>query len=1832
MERDQQRKNKRSTVSGFSCTAGAELTPLKSPTGRPGVDCDPIPAAPVPFTPVTPDSCPPALPVPLNLPPGLVVVNDLATAFCPSTAGYSVTGTTASTVVTGAQQSIVLFTALENITNNQLNYLSEVVPTSSTAIIAAALSGATNSVISLTHLNYAQSEELIITIQDAKFTVNTLAVEQARNLLICQVENDLQFATCPTSAYFGPSAAVPSGLLYTPSATAATGSFLVNFALTPTSGNQAAFTLINIPSLTAAAAQANSLALTQAASELRCVFGNAATAAACCATGSPGNNLGFTYCVPTTGPTIEGSATAVGYFSVSANTVFSAVSATEANSVARELSRNSLNCYFPSTGITATCVGLGLTAPFAAASTTSVFLPAGSIILYGTADSVTAANEQATTIATASLNCFWSNTLQTTFCPPSGTFTAINNQLYNLAASTAASIHYSSSVTAGLVISYTSQAAANEQALQLALANISCSYCNNAIPPTCTGGVNATIGTLPDIICNVSASVAQNTAVSLGNILVTTSEGGLNCCYGNEEVINTVVCGPSAYRNPGSNFTSADSFFIPANVITICASTTAPPTPPLLFSYSNVFATNVAQVGCCSDILLCGGLTGSLTALPAIWSYTSNLFDVIELGATFYTDEEGVTPYPFPAGYTYLVSRDVTPRGYRAITGGTGYTLGLTSCADCGNNYTSYLVKGATAGAYSSALAASVDMFCDGPTAQPLTLYTSTTNILNEASYWYTDECGLSAFNPVTGASATGHYFIGYISGATGYLLEFADTGSNEANLNISYNPSSCPLSAHPYTVYLGAACSTAAGATTLYGALPAPDLFTSYSGTAYFYTSLFNDASIYSTTSASYINYVAPDLTVYSRPISGVTATAPFTCSTLYKTTVQWSNVTPDDVCNYPNFYSPTADGVFNTNIRTLWCDVDTPFVSGATAKFYTQPASLTALEFKPGVSGPVYLSQFTPGDTFRTAYRQYAWSNTDSTLKSYTGTFKASPFIQSATGIGGTAVWLHSATAFFMDTTEVSGRARTKELMAMPASATCAKPAVYSDIKFALTSNTALSSTYKILPYPPPVARDLYSSYLLFDGIGYNLSNATSGVLNATTITLNDLTKVGAGFTGAIISTNATGINDIGRRPYPAYIAGINETSGVITIGGYYNRVNTAFTNRPLYVTGFKIETGGWSSTGPSFQCYGPHCNKLEVGHSIFSYKIGVSWSTGFVTRIVGSTVYYSAAPGFDNFLSSYSGTGASDGSGHVYVQGRQFARFWTDENKQTPVFSNLYSNTYNYIWKQASATADFTTAKNLVLGNTAGSTAQFVVAGANYTYLDNNVPRPYSYTGGIEWSTSLNAFVLPQYSYSCTGAVTSSLTPQFPQDIGYVDSCCDVIQVADPDTYGSLAVAACIYYETYEFSQPYGEIPEPAYRGLLHYVAVNDTYYDVTTHEPLNSNYVIDPNTGNAFSNGKFTNAMFVDGKLNLSYPCSATQIWDAETNTIWMRKYIGFFSVDPMLVEEPSYPTDTTYPGGFLLDNPAYWSGPGKSNTAFGATSGYVFKDYVPATASAIGCNCGNFSHIDYSPTSGNRYSIWTSDAAAWTATVAGSYYMPEMLIAYSNDPILNFNDCTTACSEGFTCASPADCDGVTFGLFSSSFDSEVIEFDPTEYDIPSIFSFGDSPLLEGPALKEEATDLAQTLVNSFVNCYYFNDFTAAGGGTCDEAAGEITLSGGGVSIPAGTVVSQISKKNANQIALNMARGSGAVCLPGYLGGTGCVGTTISDTIVDTDIATIELRFQKSVCSFIPTLEYVSKTIFKTATLKKIKICTANGSEEIYVPDFGLDGSVKFVTGI
>lgn len=344
MDRQTQRQNIRN-IDSSACQADFYLTPNALPAGRPTPACT-TGVAPAAFPFSSPTGCvPPLAPLPLS-PTALFVGNDLQTAFCPTAVGYSSTGTIVFSVTAYDQQQPVYFQTLTNITTQQLNYLYDSLPSSSGAIITAALAGNTATVKNLTKLSDSQVIELVPQIQDAKFIVDNLAVLKARNSLLCQGFNSYQYASCTASAFFGASALVPPELAYSPTAFSATGEFLVPYTLKSTTGDQAAFTALNIPGLTAATQLANELALASANKQLACVFANDEQTAGCCT--AYANNLGYHNCVPNDIlPVLPSLPLRVGSTAIAAESIFTATSKSEANSLAADLALSLLNCYFP---------------------------------------------------------------------------------------------------------------------------------------------------------------------------------------------------------------------------------------------------------------------------------------------------------------------------------------------------------------------------------------------------------------------------------------------------------------------------------------------------------------------------------------------------------------------------------------------------------------------------------------------------------------------------------------------------------------------------------------------------------------------------------------------------------------------------------------------------------------------------------------------------------------------------------------------------------------------------------------------------------------------------------------------------------------------------------------------------------------------------------------------------------------------------------------------------------------------------------------------------------------------------------------------------------------------------------------------------------------------------------------------------------------------------------------------------------------------------------------------------------------------------------------------
>lgn len=367
MDRNDQRQNKRE-LETLSCKEVVELPVSSLPDPRPAIACSgpSVLPAPDPFLDTTP--CPPATPELARSPTALNIGNSPYTAYCPTGATLGLTGTISATVTASDQIQQVFFQTLTNIKASQLNYIYGIAPSASAYIISASLSGATSAVQTTTKLTEDQVEELMYSIQQSKFLVDTLAIEKARNGLVCRAYNAAQSASCTATAYFGATASVPASIAYNPTGYAATGTVVVDFSLLSSTGGQDAFAAINVPNLIAAQIAANAIAAAEAERQLRCVFSNDIQHATCCASGASCasgavNNLGFQYTVPNDSLPVlsSGLPLRVGATATPADTIFSTVSKSDANIAAAAIALDNLNCYFPSEDVFAACTGTGAT-------------------------------------------------------------------------------------------------------------------------------------------------------------------------------------------------------------------------------------------------------------------------------------------------------------------------------------------------------------------------------------------------------------------------------------------------------------------------------------------------------------------------------------------------------------------------------------------------------------------------------------------------------------------------------------------------------------------------------------------------------------------------------------------------------------------------------------------------------------------------------------------------------------------------------------------------------------------------------------------------------------------------------------------------------------------------------------------------------------------------------------------------------------------------------------------------------------------------------------------------------------------------------------------------------------------------------------------------------------------------------------------------------------------------------------------------------------------------------------------------------------------------------
>jgi hypothetical protein len=312
-----------------------------------------------------------------------------------------------------------------------------------------------------------------------------------------------------------------------------------------------------------------------------------------------------------------------------------------------------------------------------------------------------------------------------------------------------------------------------------------------------------------------------------------------------------------------------------------------------------------------------------------------------------------------------------------------------------------------------------------------------------------------------------------------------------------------------------------------------------------------------------------------------------------------------------------------------------------------------------------------------------------------------------------------------------------------------------------------------------------------------------------------------------------------------------------------------------------------------------------------------------------------------------------------------------------------------------------------------------------------------------------------------------------------------------------------------------------------------------------------------------------------------------------------------------------PIDQFAPGGpTAVSNPAYWfNGGGNAPEA-----GYLFVNYVPDIYAAPGCNSGNFVPIEYSVTSGQRYSMWSDVYSAWQSVLQFGQIV-------NGSPAMAFNTSTAPCgSFGFFSVSSDALTDVTPNADAVTTASNVIKFNPSNYDVSNPFNFEAMPSVGGTAedLKAKATELAQNIVNSFVRCFYFN--LAAYGEPCPPTF--ISARQGFVADT--EVVSNQSLLDAQKRAQDIANGRN-ICLPPDVvgGGAGCSQTRIEPASAtagsDSDpIVGINLSYEPNQCIFTPTMTAKTSLTMENLIVTTMQICSVTGdAREIYV--MGLEGA-------
>lgn len=528
------------------CPSPSTPEKLTNPPERPAEKCSPGTER-LPDVFVTPSAAPTPPPPAQLLPDPIVIGNDRLTLSCSDIVGAGPVGDEFVLAENTLTYSF-FFQTVPSIQPKQLTYIASL---SASTIASISSPSATVSFIrSVTKLDIPQAEFIKMELDALRAVAAQESAETAASLIDCYWENSEQSATCPGDAIMGVG---PDGLAISNPVVIPQGQFRSRVSQE----------------------DADALAESFATNSLVCVYGNDMITRTCV-------DLGFDPIPVDSEPVGNAPGPRVGTVTVAAGT-FYASSKTEANALATAAAESSLSCFYLSVPFTRSCSDLGFD-NLVVQDPVNISLGIGgnpiTVPQGWTYSNVSqaAANAAAVAAADSLLDCYWVNDEQATECEDQ-TVTLPGEDPVVIEPSPD-SPTLSITIPAGEVESRISKADANEQALQLALLQLDCIYCNELIPPLCIPtdlvgypipippemvtddwSVDATLGVAAGTYCSNNATESQQIAETIGQIPASLRPTGVGCVYENDEqqaeCENQEGLSPYAVPQPGSFVTLA---------------------------------------------------------------------------------------------------------------------------------------------------------------------------------------------------------------------------------------------------------------------------------------------------------------------------------------------------------------------------------------------------------------------------------------------------------------------------------------------------------------------------------------------------------------------------------------------------------------------------------------------------------------------------------------------------------------------------------------------------------------------------------------------------------------------------------------------------------------------------------------------------------------------------------------------------------------------------------------------------------------------------------------------------------------------------------------------------------------------------------------------------------------------------------------------------------------------------------------------------------------------------------------------------------------------------